>query len=199
MTMDELEQACEQVAAESLDTVMAREQFRLLRRLVEAVRPSDQPDPIKAKLESLAQSAQAYLGVQWDEDKAPEVMAAAPLARDLLSLRWELEDEQVTTDLEQASAAIQVQVEQLAQKHGPMICQTAIKQRVLQLLRAEDESLHLVLASLRLAVQLWIPFDDHDTSSRKGVLSDHLQAEQDVAGVLAKMISMVWQQTGGAA
>ena len=197
--MDELEQACEQVAAESLDTVMAREQFRLLRRLVEAVRPSDQPDPIKAKLESLAQSAQAYLGVQWDEDKAPEVMAAAPLARDLLSLRWELEDEQVTTDLEQASAAIQVQVEQLAQKHGPMICQTAIKQRVLQLLRAEDESLHLVLASLRLAVQLWIPFDDHDTSSRKGVLSDHLQAEQDVAGVLAKMISMVWQQTGGAA
>ncbi len=197
--MDELEQACEQVAAESLDTVMAREQFRLLRRLVEAVRPSDPPDPIKAKLKSLVQSAQAYLGVQWDEDKAPEVMAAAPLARDLLSLRWELEDKQVTTDLEQASAAIQVQVEQLAQKHGPMICQTAIKQRVLQLLRAEDESLHLVLASLRLAVQLWIPFDDHDTSSRKGVLSDHLQAEQDVAGVLAKMISMVWQQTGGSA
>jgi hypothetical protein len=199
MSMDELEQACEQVAGESISTIMQREQWRLLERLAEAARPSDQPDPITAKLESLVQSAQAYLSIKRPAHGPVDASEALPLARDLLSLRWELEDEQVTAGLEQAGAAIQVQVEQLAQKHGPMICQTAIKQRVLQLLRAEDESLHLVLASLRLAVQLWIPFDDHDTSSRKGVLSDHLQAEQDVAGVLAKMISMVWQQTGGSA
>ena len=119
--MDELEQACEKVAGESIGIAMAREHFRLWRRLADAVRPSDQPDPIRAKLDSLVQCAQAYLSVRWDEDKAPEVMASAPLAMNLLSLRWELEDEQVTTDLEQASAAIQVQVEQLAQKHGPMI------------------------------------------------------------------------------
>ena len=189
--MDELEQACDQVTGESISTVMQREQWRLLERLAEAVRPRDQPDPIRAKLESLVQSAQAYLGVRWDEDKATEVTAAAPLARDLMLLRWELEDEQVTTDLEQAGAAMQVQVEQLAQKHGPMIRRTMTEPQVVDLLKREDDRLHQVLITLYRQLEAWVPFDDHATSERDGVLANHTKREQMLATALCDVMEVL--------
>jgi hypothetical protein len=68
-----------------------------------------------------------------------------------------------------------------------------LRRRALRLLQAEDEAIHLVLASLATAVRRWIPFDDHDTSERQGQLADHQQAEQDLAGVLVQLITRVCQ------
>lgn len=68
-----------------------------------------------------------------------------------------------------------------------------IRQRAVQLLRAEDEAIHLLLASMGTALRRWIPFDDHDTSDRQGVLAEHTQAEVELAGVLVQLIHLVCQ------
>lgn len=68
-----------------------------------------------------------------------------------------------------------------------------IRQRAVQLLRAEDEAMHLLLACMGTALGRWRTFDDHDTSDQQGVLAEHTQAEVELAGVLVKLIHLVCQ------
>ncbi len=75
-----------------------------------------------------------------------------------------------------------------------MISTDVILRRAAKLLLTEDEHMHLLLASMATAVRRWMPFDDHDTSQRQGVLREHLDAELEVAGVLTRLISLVCQE-----
>lgn len=158
--MDELQQDCEHVADETISRLMEREQFRLRDRLAEAIRRSDEPDPIRAKLQSLVQSAQHYLSITVAEQGATDASAALPLAIDLLSLRWELVDGQTTADLDDSAGALQVAVEQLAQKHGPMIRRTMTEPQVADLLQRRDERLTERLIALMGPLLAWGMQDD---------------------------------------
>jgi hypothetical protein len=65
-----------------------------------------------------------------------------------------------------------------------MICRTMTEPQVGRLLEREDERLHRVLITLHQRLQAWVPFDDHDTSKRDGLLANHTEAEHMLATAL---------------
>jgi hypothetical protein len=67
------------------------------------------------------------------------------------------------------------------------------EQQVLLLLEQEDERLISVLAKLIMRLQAWVPFNDHDTSKRDGVLANHSKVERELADVLVQLVGLLCQ------
>jgi hypothetical protein len=119
------------------------------------------------------------------------------LADDLLRLHHQLRPSDVPQQMHQAASAEcelpqePVAEQRTAQQRGVGLEWGTLiqgQQRVAALLAQEDDRLHQVLITLHRRLQAWVPFDDHDTSERAGVLTDHSKAERMLAAAVMDLV-----------
>jgi hypothetical protein len=181
--MDEAWQRdCEQAADHHIRTCMERERRQLTQRLHEAA--GGQQDPIRRCLADVMISGTQYLS----QPGTSNVARAEDLADDLLRLHHQLLPSEVCQAVDEAGGDLQLRVEQIAQQHGPQIRRTLDQRQVLGLLEQEDDRMLQVLITLYQRLQAWVPFNDHDTSKRDGVLETHSQAECMLAAAVCDLL-----------
>ncbi len=81
----------------------------------------------------------------------------------------------------------QAGVKQMRTNRRPVIVGTVAERQVIDLLEREDDRMHQVLITLYQRLQEWVPFDDHDSSERDGVLAHHTEAERMLAAALCEV------------
>ena len=183
----------EQAADHHIRTCMEHERRHLADRLASAVWAC--PDPIRDAVAAVVQSAAPYL----EQEHVSDTAKAERLAADLQRLDHQLLPSEMCQAMDEAGGDLQLRVEQIAQQHGPLIRRTLDQQQVLSLLEQEDDRLHQVLITLHRRLQAWVPFDDHDTSERAGVLTDHSTAERMLAAAVCDVLAaLAAEQPGGA-
>ena len=192
----------EQAADHHIRSHLERDRRRLARRLHEDALgmrcpgpTGQQRDPIRRCLADVMISGTQYLA----QLMTSSVSRAEDLADDLLRLHHQLRPS--PSDVaEQMDAAAWAECElpqepvgeQLtAQQRGHGLGWGTLiqgQQRVAALLEQEDDRLHQVLITLHRRLQAWVPFDDHDTSERAGVLTDHSKAERMLAAAVMDLV-----------
>jgi hypothetical protein len=188
--MDEAWQRdCEQAADHHIRTCMEHERRHLANRLADAVpgqalERGEPQDPIRGAVAAVVASAAPYLEQEYFSDTTK----AERLAEALQALDHQLLPSETCQAIDEAETLLQLRVEQIAQQHGPQIRRTLDQRQVLGLLEQEDDRMLQVLITLYQRLQAWVPFNDHDTSKRDGVLETHSQAECMLAAAVCDLL-----------
>lgn len=175
--IEQVTQECERMAEDHIAQYRAWEQREMATRLMQAVLTQDH---IRQQVAELVQVAEPYVA----QEEFSDITKAERLAEALLGLRDAMLHPQQCQEIDQLGGNLENRLHRLAQERGPMIRRTLEQEAILHLIEREDDKLHGPLCTLALAVQAWMPFDDHETSDRQGRYHDHAAADRKLAAAL---------------